>query len=205
MAFQAVLDTAGIDIIYSLNAVIVQNGFYAEMPGGYDLIALQALADQVDLQVHGTWKAQQPPEAIYVRTEVRGLALENDQVATQALSTGPGVHTGSALPNQVTFSIKKTSGLTGRSARGRTYWIGVAQNEIQPTNENLIEAVYAALLVAAVGSMRTGIASVGTWEPVLVSRFTGGVQRDFGKTFPWLGEANIDLRVDTNRGRLPQL
>lgn len=205
MAFQAVPDTAEIDIIYSLNAVIVQNVLYAEMTGGYTLADLQALADQVDLQVDGSWKAQQAAEAIYVRTEVRGLAFENDKIASQSLSTGPGVHTGDALPNQVTFSVKKTSGLTGRSARGRTYWIGVPDNVLQSGNENLLISNYASDVVSAMGAMRVAIASVGTWEPVLVSRFADSVKRDTGVTFPWVGEDNVDQRVDTNRGRLPNV
>lgn len=205
MAFQAVPDTAEIDIIFTLNAEIVQNVFYAELPGGYTLVDLQALADKVDLQVQGTWKSQLAPEAIYVRTEVRGLAFENDLVAQQTLSNGPGVHTGAVLPNQVTFSIKKTSGLTGRSARGRTYWVGVPDNVLQVGNENLVSGVWAAAVVAAVGTLRTAIATVGLWEPVLVSRFTGGLPRATGVTFNWVGETNVDQRVDTLRGRLPKL
>ncbi len=205
MAFQAVPDTAEIDTLFSLNAVIVQNVYYARLVGGYSLADLQALADKVDLQVHGTWKPQAPPEAIYIRTEVRGLAFENDQVAEQDLSNGPGGHSGAALPNQVTFSIKKTSGLTGRSARGRTYWVGVPDNVLQAANENLVQSAWAASAVAAIGFFRTAIASVGLWEPVLVSRFTDGAKRTEGETFPWTGETNVDLRVDTNRGRLPVL
>ncbi len=205
MAFQAVPDTAEIDIIYALNGEIVQNVFYATMPGGYVLADLQALADQIDLQVQGTWKAQQPPEAVYVRTEVRGLAFANDKTAQQSLSAGPGVHGGAALPNQVTFSIKKTSGFTGRSARGRTYWIGVPNGILLPSNENLVSSVWAAATVSAVGSIRSAIGSVGLWEPVLVSRFTEGAQRPVGITFAWVGETNVDARVDTNRNRLPTL
>ncbi len=205
MAFQAVPDTAEIDILYTLNGEVVQNVYYARLPGGYALTDLQAIADIIDLQVHGTWKPQAPAEAIYIRTEVRGLAFENDLVATQALSTGPGTHSSAALPNQVTFSIKKTSGLTGRSARGRTYWIGVPTNVLQPGNENLVSSTWAVAVVAAIGFFRAVIASVGLWEPVLVSRFTGGAQRPVGVTFPWTGETFVDQRVDTNRGRLPQL
>lgn len=205
MAFQSVPNTAEIDIIYTLNGETVQNVYYAVLLAGYILADLQALADAIDLQVQGTWKSQQAPEAVYVRTEVRGLENENDLLAQQSLSTGPGVHTGAALPNQVTFSVKKTSGLTGRSARGRTYWIGIPDNVQQSANENLLGPAYAADVVTAVGSIRTTTASVGLWEPALVSRFTGGVARPVGITFPWVGETNVDLRLDTLRSRLPTL
>lgn len=204
MAFQKVVDTAEIDVIYTLNGAIVQNVFYAKLVGGYGLADLQAVADIIDLRIAGNWLNDQPPEAIYVRTEVRGLAVENDLVAEQNLSAGPGIHTGAALPNQVTFSVKKTSGLTGRSARGRSYWIGIPTNETQASNENFLNSAYAALVVENIKAIREGIAVVTPWQPVLVSRFSGGVKRDEGETFPWVGETNVDLRVDTNRGRLPQ-
>lgn len=205
MAFQPVPNTVEIDVIYSYNAVIAQNTFYAELAGGYVLADLQDLADAIDFQVATTWLAEQPAEAIYLRTEVRGLAEENDITADQDVSTGPGTHVGTALPGNVTFSIKKTSGLTGRSARGRTYWIGIPNGELNPLNENLVEAVWAAAVVDNVGLIRTAIAAVGLWLPVLVSRFSGGAQRTEGVTFPWTGEVNVDLRIDTLRNRLPVL
>ncbi len=203
MAFQAVPDTAEIDVIYTLNAVLVQNVFYAEFLGGYTLADLQALADVVDLRVGASWLSLQPPEAIYLRTEVRGLALPNDLLASQGLSGGPGTAIGASMPNNVTVSIKKTSGFTGRSARGRTYWIGIAGVELNPANENLLDSTFVANCVAAVGGIRADITTLPVWTPVLVSRFTAGVPRAFGKTFPWVGEVNVDLRVDTQRGRLP--
>lgn len=205
MAFQPVIDTAEIDVIYTLNNKTVQNSFYAKLLGGYNLTDLQAMANAIDLQVSGSWKAQQPPEAVYLRTEVRGLAVENDLIAEQNAQTGPGIQPTKASPNQVTFSVKKTSGLTGRSARGRTYWIGVPTGQLQITDENLVNPVWASDVVAAVGDIRETINMVGTWVAVLVSRFQGGVQRPFGETFTWVGEVNVDLRVDTLRGRLPVL
>jgi len=203
MAFQAVVDTAEIDMIFTLNGVPAQNVFYAKMPGGYVLADLAALATQIDLNWQGNWRTEQPAEVSYVRTEVRGLALQNDLLASNNSSANPGTHISAALPNNVTFAIKKESGFTGRSARGRTYWIGIPQSEIRTADENTLAAAYITLLLANVDSVRTSIVAVGTWTPVLVSRFTGGVQRPFGETFPWVATSNVDNRVDTQRGRLP--
>lgn len=203
MAFQPVPDTVEIDIIYTLNSKRVQNVFYAFDSGGYLLADLQALADAVDTQVHGTWKSQQAIDAVYVRTEVRGLAFLNDITAEQNANAGPGVFAGATLPNNVTFAIKKTSGLTGRSARGRTYWIGLAQTMLLGSDENFVEAAWAADAVAAVESIRNTIRTTLDWEAVLVSRFFEGEARLAGVTFPWTGSSNVDLRVDTNRNRLP--
>lgn len=203
MAFQAVPETVEIDRIYTLNGVLVQNVYYAQLSGGYGQADIQALADKIDLVFPTTFVTEHPAEAIYVRTEVRGLADPNDIVAEQGLSNGPGTHPSVALPNNVTFSIKKTSGLTGRTARGRTFWIGVPTNILQAANENLVTGVWAAGVVADVDWIRTQIATVGLWEPVLVSRFLDKVKRPTGVTFPWTGTSNIDLQVDTHRGRMP--
>lgn len=202
MAFQKVVDTAEIDMIFSQNGVTVQNTFYAKLPGGYTLTDLEAMADRIDSQWNSTWKVRQNADTTYLRTEVRGLAEENDHVATDSTSTGPGTHIGGALPNNATFAIKKESGLTGRSARGRCYWIGLAASELTSADENELESVYVALLVAAVDDIREAIETVGTWEAVLVSRFANGVARSEGKTFEWNSSSNVDARIDTQRRRL---
>lgn len=203
MAFQAVPDTAEIDVIFTNNSVGLQNSYYAELPGGYLQSNLQALADTVDLVVGTSWLLELPPESNYVRTEVRGLAVENDLTAQQNLSAGPGTNVSATMPNQVTFSIKKTSGLTGRSARGRTYWAAIPSAMVDPADENFLLAVEAAKLVANVEFLRTNLIGLALWNPVLVSRFSGGAQRAIGVTFPWTGTSNVDLRIDTLRGRLP--
>lgn len=205
MAFQPVVDTVEIDMIFTQNGVTAQNVFYAQLVGGYALADLEAMAARIDLQWDGTWKARQTAETAYLRTEVRGLAVENDLVATDNTFAGVGTHIGGAFPNNVTFAIKKESGLTGRSARGRTYWIGVPGSEVEPLDENMLKAAYTALVVAAVDDIREAIATVGLWDPVLVSRFSGGVKRTAGKTFPWIASTNVDDRIDTQRGRLPAI
>lgn len=204
MAFQKVVDTAEIDIIYTLNQTTVQNVFYASLAGGYVLADLVSLAAAIDLEVHNSWKGNQPVEAVYVRTEVRGLAVENDLLAIDNTNTGVGLIATEPTPNNVTFAVKKLSGLTGRSARGRTYWIGIPRNQLKSTNENEVSATYAANVVVSVDAIRTAIIGAALWSPVLVSRFAGGVARSEGKTFPWVDTVNINERVDTQRGRLPQ-
>jgi hypothetical protein len=203
MAFQPVEDTVEIDMIFTYNGVTAQNVFYAELPSGYNLTDLEDLAAQVDVNWQGNWRTEQPSEVQYLRTEVRGLAVINDLFVSDDTSSNAGTHIGDALPNNVTFAIKKESGQTGRSARGRTYWIGIPADEITEEDENQLEDAFIALIVANVDSVRTSIAAVQGWNPVLVSRFTGGAQRAEGKTFPWLATSNVGTRIDTQRRRLP--
>jgi len=204
MAFQRVPNTVEIDIIYSYNGELVQNVFYAEFGGAYAQANLQSLADEVDITVDALWLPVQPVEAVYLRTEVRGLNIENDFTATQNLNTGPGLDISSALPNNVTFSIKRISPFSGRSARGRTYWIGISEDKLKPADENRIIAADVTAMVAALDAMRAEINTVFQWTAVIVSRFTGGVKRAEGVTFDWIGTVAVDDIIDTRRGRLPR-
>ena len=203
MAFQSVPETASIDVIYTYNGETVQNVFYAELSGGYSAADIQELADEIDIAVGENWLDIQPAEAIYQRTEVRGLEFENDLFATANANTGPGESLSPALPNQVTVSIKKTSGLTGRSARGRTYWIGIPTDQVNATNENLLKVAFIGEVEVEVGRIRTRTNTTGLWVAVLVSRFTGGAKRPTGVTFVWVDTVCVDNIVDTMRGRLP--
>lgn len=200
MAFQPVIDTASIVIEYLQNGEPLINTLYAKKVGGYLLVDLNALAFTVDANVSSAWLPDQTLDCTYIKTTIRGLALENDLLVTNNTGTAPGGQIGTGLPNSVTISIKKTSGETGRSARGRTYWIGIPSTELD-ADENVVSATYVSTVVANMLSMRGSIEG-GVWDPVLVSRFTGGVKRPAGKTFPWLSSEAVNGFVDSQRGRL---
>ncbi len=203
MAFQSVPETAQIDVVFQQNDVIVQNSFYGRRPGGYSLANLQELADDIDTVIPIAWLPHMSIDCLYLRTDVRGLQDANDLVVTQNAGSGIGSDVTPPFPNNVTLSIKKSSGLTGRSARGRLYWVSIPKDKDDGGNENLLDPVYVAQLVSSVGTIRTNIDSTENWNPVLVSRFLDGVKRPVGVTFAWTGESAVNNVVDTQRGRLP--
>ncbi len=202
MAFQKVVNTAEISVIYTSQTIPVQNTFYAEFAGGYTLANVQALVDALDNNIGIGWLGDQHSDCSYLRTEGRGLELENDVFASNNDSAGPGSGASGAMPNNVTLSIKKESGLTGRSARGRSYWIGALKGELLTADENFFKTAYVDLIVANIDLIRTTTNGVSGWQAVLVSRFTGGAERSEGKTFDWLSTIAVDDRVDTLRNRL---
>lgn len=200
MAFQAVPETVEITVIYQQNLEIVTNTMHARLVGGYVLADLVALASVVDVAVAANWLPIQTLDAIYQRVEVRGLAVENDLFAENFDSLGPGADVSEGLPNNVTLSIKKTSGLTGRSARGRMYFMGMPSNDLS-TNENQWAAAVVLAVTAAVEAVRVAITATA-WLPVIVSRYTGGLPRAVGVTFNWTGSVAVNINVDSQRGRL---
>ncbi len=203
MAFQSVPNVAQVDTLFTQNGELVQNSYYAHFPAGYSQLQLDALAVKVDTRIQADMIPVMPTEVIYLRTEVLGLTIQNDLMAT--FTTGPtmGSDVSPSCPNNCTLSIKQESGFSGRSARGRVYWIGIPSNKLQAANENRIVAAYVLTITAAILSIRTGIDGEPAADAVLVSRVTGGVERPTGVTFPWISEIAVNDRVDSRRSRLP--
>lgn len=200
MAFQAVPDTAEIIIRYVQNFEEMVSTLHARQAGGYTLGELTTLATAVDAEIPVTWLPAQTVDAVYQSTTVRGLAFENDQEVTVNTSSAAGDRAAAGLPGNVTFSIKKGSGLTGRSARGRLYWIGLSRDQLS-ANENVLGAVAVTDVVNALDQMRLAIITAG-WQPAIVSRFSGGVKRVVGVTFDWSTVSAVDDNMDSQRRRL---
>ncbi len=201
MAFQRVPDTAIVETIYQQNSKIIEMTFYAEFSGGYSQGDLNTLAANVDNRVGSSFLPIQTIDATYLRTEVRGLNSINDMAALNVINAGAGANTIEGFPNQVTYAVQRNAGLTGRSARGRVFWIGLAKNDVGP-NENFLNSIDAIAIVLAVENMRVSLDLSG-WNAVIVSRVTGGAPRAEGVTFNWINTLAVDERVDTLRGRLP--
>lgn len=201
MAFQKVPETADVSVIHTCNGVTVQNSVAARKVGGYNTADLSSLANIVDQYYAANVLPYLSAALIYVKTEVRGLDDINDQVVENVDGSGFGGIASNPLPNNVSYVIKRLSGLTGRSARGRLYIPGIPENARQ-TDENYITSAFNISMVGGWDSIRSAIGAVG-WVPVIVSRYSEGVKRAEGVTFVWNATSNTDLRLDTRRGRLP--
>lgn len=201
MAFQSVPETAEVALIFNQNGEPMQNTFHGRLPGGYGTTELEALATAVDAAVGLHFLPILPTSCSYIKTEVRGLEFENDQVVENVDSSGPGAVAVVEAPNNVSFAVKKLSGLTGRSARGRVFWVAFPQTAFE-SDTNFLTNAHRLAVVGAVDNVRVAIVGAG-WNPVIVSRFAGGAKRPTGVTFPWTVVSTTDDRVDTMRRRLP--
>jgi hypothetical protein len=175
-------------------------GLYARYIGVYDLEALQALADVTDDVVTESMKPLLSSGITYVNTVVKGLGLENDQVAVAATGAGAGGIAEAITAPQVSFAIRRLAGLTGRSARGRVYLpppIGTQVN----ANKNFLNVATADAWVDALMAWNSAIVAE-SWFSVIVSRTHAGALRTFGITFPVILWSYHNLRLDTQRRRL---
>jgi len=201
MAYQPVEDTAEIVIQATVNGVPVNNTFYARKPGGYTEGELAALAGAVSTHWGTNMRPLCSSAYVYVGCSVRGLANENDFQATSVAGAGVGAVAASPYPNNVAIAIKRSSGLTGRSARGRVY-IGGIPVTVSQTDENFLTQGHVDNVEAVLNGIRTVIAVLG-WIEVILSRYVDGLKREAGLTFAVTNYQATDLRVDTRRDRLP--
>jgi len=122
-------------------------------------------------------------------------------VVPQVPTAGTDAAGGSQLPASASLAIKKSTGLLGRSGRGRWYWpIGssgflVDGNNVLP----LVATNWAAALQLFQDAVE---ATVHLPKMGIVSYFTGGVMRAAGQFEQITSWGASDTRVDSQRRRL---
>lgn len=201
MAFQSVPDTAEAIVSYTLNGVTLSNSYYFGHPAGYDGNDLQNLADALDDWVVTEMLPLVLTSAVYNQVEVRGLENENDLVRIANAGAGAGSLNETPLPVNVAFCLKRLSGLTGRSARGRVYVGGIGAASLQ-SNENFISSTRADQFLDAHNAQFAYVTPYA-WTAVVVSRYHNGAKRSVGEVETLLVWEYTDLRLDTRRDRLP--
>lgn len=203
MAFQSVPDTAEAVVSFSLNTQPFTNTFYFKHAGGYVLADLQDLANEVDDWVGTSLLPELGADTTYVRTTVRGLENIVDLEVIEATNAGIGGVAVQALPINLAFCVKRETGNTGRSARGRVYLAGFGLTYLA-ANENFWDSTDMADVITALNALAPSLTSFG-WVEVVVSRYSGGAKRATGVTFPVTNYTPVDYRVDSRRDRLPNV
>lgn len=101
------------------------------------------------------------------------------------------------LPGNVTIAVKWSTGNRGRSARGRTYHVGLCEDQV--TLNQIDESFYTTLLTAyqtLLSDINQGVMSMR-----VVSLWSNKVRRTTGLAIP-ITSASIEKTVDTQRRRL---
>lgn len=137
------------------------------------------------------------------RIRARDLTTENGlQWETTTGLPLTGTRAGTPLQANAVLSLKKVTGFTGRSFRGRMYHFGLVTADIVNTNFistatiNALEAGYEeALLIPG---------AVEQYQMVLASKYSDGQQRPVGIATSVFDIQAVDSRIDTNRLKLPK-
>lgn len=180
--------------IWQQEGQIVENTFHYKLAGAIDRAKLTAMAN-----VYANWASTNASafHAACILNKIYLLDLTSSTSASLEFNVVPavnGTNPGGALPNNVTFALKRETGLRGRANRGRIYLIGLSQGdmntgsqEIKPASANGQVSIYNALMAA----MLAGPAAT----EVVLHRATGLGTNVIGYTY-------ADLAFDSQRRRL---
>lgn len=200
MAFIPVPNTAAVHVRGALGGQLTENVFYyrfATQPTESDL---QDLVDALSVHIIGNWLVLLPDQwvgrEIYAEdlTEKPGAQATNTDIAGELGASGADM-----FPANVTLAIQRSSGLSGRSSRGRVYWQGIP---LSKATLSYIDTAFANSVVTALTTM-DGVAIALEWVPVIVSLYTDLAPRTEGVTYPVSVWKWVDLTTDSMRRRLP--
>jgi len=174
---------------------IMGNVFHA--PTMADLTALQTL---LTTWINNLYQAYLPADVTVTGLKLTSQQSINDIQLQTALALVGDVALPSA-PNEVTYCISLRSGVSGRSARGRFYWLGLALANIGTTNR--VGAAFRTNATAAVQTLIGDFVAAGyAWS--IVSYRSNNAPRPGGPVYFSVQTATTtDDIVDSQRRRRP--
>jgi len=191
-------NTARVRMVYSYLGQELQNVWYFQ--GDAPLLAAD-LSGLVD-EIHTAWAATMKGH-LTTGTEllfIEATALDSDSAPQVTLPVNEsGVIAGPAYPGSVTLAIKFGSGTSGRSARGRMYWPGMAES--QASGNQVLDAVVTAM-VSDVSTLFDDVLTATGLTHVITSYCHDKAWRTTAVNFPVITYLATDKNVDSQRRRL---
>lgn len=200
MAFQRVPNGVEILIKGTMAGQEILNTFYGTMEG-YVLADIEALAAALATWATTNWRPLMGTNYHFDNITVRGLNAPVDIETINATTAGAGTAEGEVTSNNCALSVKRSSGFTGRAARGRIY-VPVTAAAIDPTTDTVFDA-FAADILVALNAMDAVITANG-FVPVIVHRVSAGVPLAEAVVFTLVEWVVVDKVIDSMRRRLPK-
>lgn len=138
----------------------------------------------------------------YQLTRLRMRDLTTDGSWVLDYTTGlplVGTSLGNSLPSNVAWCLKLGTNQAGRSKRGRVYHFGLSEADV---TGNYVESSYAEDVLLGYQNLIADVLAVD-WQWVVVSRQQDGGPLVEGQAYNVATVTATDLRVDTQRRRLP--
>jgi len=197
-AFIPAEKTAKCEMLYVLNGQVVENVFYMQGAAEWTKDSISDMAQDI-VDAYATSIATDQSEDVNLTlVRVTDVSVE-DSFQTEKSTDQNGLIANAALPGNVTVATKFSTGLTGRSRRGRAYNIGlwetgVVGNEISPSTASDISQNWVDLMTAL---------NAGSNSPVhvIASYCHDGAWRSDALVTP-VTDYTTDVFIDSQRRRL---
>lgn len=182
------------DAVWILDNQNVENTFHYHVTGTINFAKLNAMST-----TYFSWVSAHlsdwPTNAQVLKTYLRDLTSQTGAVGEfTPLTPLVGTKVGTALPNNVTFSIKRDSQLAGRANRGRLFQIGITDTD--RSDDNHIASSRANAWRDHLNTLLNSMISDNAAQEVILHRLLGTYTVIQGYTYS-------DLTIDAMRRRLP--
>lgn len=128
-AFIPAVNTAKLTMNYLLRGQQVMNVHYFRNTAGWDAASIEELAIEAAAAWGAHMSALQPVALELI--SVVALDVDTSDSFTFELPVGSnGTALGEALPGNVTLAVKFLTGFSGRSRRGRMYWLQLTEGQV---------------------------------------------------------------------------
>lgn len=193
-------NVAQVEVIANALGVTMENTLYFQYSGGISAAELKGLCNDVC----ATWNSEHRlvMGAFLQVTQVYGTDLTTDTSPTanaDDLLPFVGTVESDPLPLTNTLSISFRSAARGRSGRGRNYWMGLAESQVQG---NFVLNTPAVVMQEAYEAMRGQDAVRDGWIWGVFSRRVNGAWRTAGLFRPITSVVVPALRVCSQDGRI---
>lgn len=199
MAFIPAVGCARLEMVFEEQGQIIENVFHFESGTAWDVAHMTALALAVKNEHTANIRALQTAGCSLTKIRVRGLNTDADPAIeyTTGLPVA-GLGGATPAPMNVTLAVKLSTGLGGRSFRGRFYFCGL---DLAVISGSTVAGGFITDLITAYGRfLTTEVAAAGQWG--VVSYVHDHAPRTTGAFTPIIG-LSADTTTDSQRRRLP--
>jgi len=201
MPFVPVPAAIKVDWFYTYNGINCMNRMYVNRTESEPTaVTCAAVAQQAADWWNGNCKVLVPASCALRLVQATSVAVQNGPSATFSLGLpSAGTNGQASLPGNVTICVSLRTGLTGRSARGRWYWVGLGEDQV--TDNNLLAGA-AVSITAAMDALLNAMNAINS-APIIVSFESNGGPRVGGPVKFFITDAlMVDTTIDSQRGRL---
>lgn len=200
MAFQPAPGVARLETVYAIPGGIAENVFHIKTTDDWSAEFLESLCTTFEEWWRAEMKPIQSQDISLTTIKARDLTTEFASYFELPVTTdNDGDIASPVMPGNVTASIKWTTGLTGRSTRGRTYHIGLAES--QCAGSEITSGQRTAMLAAYDALEGYLTAEEPGWTMAVLSRVQNGATLPEAIAYEITGMA-LDVFLDSQRRRL---
>lgn len=190
-----------VELRCTLDSQKVENRFNVNVFHEPTAADLTSIGNNVITQVINNWIPTMPDAVTLREIHMRSLHTANGIELTVPFPVpSNGSLIGPVTPSNVTICVSLRSNASGRSARGRLYWIGLREQDV---DTNTLQTARGGTIVAAIQAMVDQLEAAGyAWT--IVSYRANNVPRPGGPVYFLVQTALlVDNTVDSQRRRLP--